>query len=469
MSGGLGYKNCLKNGENTIMSGNPKEKWKIISAIAIVLFFTGYAGMHTQAAEEKAESFILSYQGRNTDIVIPITDCTCEYDGGDFRIYTRLIEEELLEDYDRDFPRRAQVVYLWAPDDSRQIFPVHDYCIDEKNGDVYFLFRDKNGAFIGVYRYTALERSGSGRIIIAGEKILSARQVQDWLAEACGLPAGGSWAEFSDMQVVLGALESEQGNFLLKGEASGICEETGQRYYTSWEIAPETGEEKNTPHTRKIYDEEADKEVFDACDRAFDRIEQMDWSVLVPGELNYFAGVWDLCRMDVNGDGLPELISVEGDREGPVFPIAHIYAYTGGMTKTVELVDVDLNDYTEYLYLGGNGNLIYDYSNFGVIDHGQYEQYQFDENWDRELLQRLEVYYFWKEGYDEEETERLKEGYPDTYGKRGGGYYYFQSRPGADGELVKKELTKNAFMKAYLEMTGFDFRTINGVDFPHDD
>lgn len=272
------------------------------------------------------------------------------------------------------------------------------------------------------------------------------------------------------MQVILGALESEKGNLLLKGEASGIYED--KRYYFSWEIVPETGEANVTPHTRKIYEKEADMEVFDACDRAFDRIEQMDWSVLVPCELNYYMSRrddWEWRRMDVNGDGLPELIDVYGDSEGPVFPIEHIFAYTGGVAKTVELVEVDLNDYTEYLYLGGNGNLIYDCCNFGILDCGQYGQYQFDENWDRELLQRLEIYYFSKEGYDEEEIERLKEGYPDTYGKRGGGYYYFQSRPGADGELVKKELTKNAFTKAYLEMTGFDFWTMNRADFPHDD
>ncbi|MCI8775436.1 MAG: hypothetical protein HFI50_16250 [Lachnospiraceae bacterium] len=46
--------------------------------------------------------------------------------------------------------------------------------------------------------------------------------------------------------------------------------------------------------------------------------------------------------------------------------------------------------------------------------------------------------------------------------------YYYQSGPGVDGELVRKELTKNAFMKAYLEMTGFDFLEING-DFPDDE
>ena len=204
------------------MFGSAKAKIKIISTIFAVLFFTGAAGMHARAAEEKNDSFTLSYQGRDTDIVISLTDCTCEYDGGDFKIYTKCIEEELTEDYDYHFPHFAQTAYLWTPDDSRQIFPLYDYGIDEKSGSAYFLFRGEKEDFIGLYQYTAGEKPGSGKVTIAGEKILSARRVQDWLAEACEFPTGGGEADFSDIQVILSALESEQGKVLLKGEVSGI-------------------------------------------------------------------------------------------------------------------------------------------------------------------------------------------------------------------------------------------------------
>ena len=145
------------------MFGSAKAKVKIISTIFAVLFFTGAAGMYTRAAEEKNDSFTLSYQGRDTDIVISLTDCICEYDSGDFKIYTRYIEEELTESYDRHFPHRAQAAYLWTPDDSRQIFPLYDYGIDEISGSAYFLFRGEKEDFIGLYQYTAGKSYGSGK------------------------------------------------------------------------------------------------------------------------------------------------------------------------------------------------------------------------------------------------------------------------------------------------------------------
>ena len=129
----------------------------------------------------------------------------------------------------------------------------------------------------------------------------------------------------------------------------------------------------------------------EACTKAFDAIKEGDWSMVAPfdGMENLAAreqNRWE--RLDVNGDGLPELLSLCTDREGSILPIERIFAYTGGAEKTVTLVYTDLNDYTEYLFPTANGNLVYDYSNHGQIHYGSFTQYQFDENWEKIPLDR---------------------------------------------------------------------------------
>ena len=103
-------------------------------------------------------------------------------------------------------------------------------------------------------------------------------------------------------------------------------------------------------------------------EEAYDLIEKGDWSMVVP--FDYMESIMNAenpkwCRADVNGDGMPELISQYGRQwsGGSGLPIEYIFAFNKGK---VELVFTDLNDYTEYYFLGSNGNLIYDYS-----DHGQ--------------------------------------------------------------------------------------------------
>lgn len=171
-------------------------------------------------------------------------------------------------------------------------------------------------------------------------------------------------------------------------------------------------------------------------------------------------------RKDINGDGLPELIISRVNSNLQRAPIEYIYAYTGGMAKTVELVYTDLNDYTEYLFLGSGENLIYDYSDHGEMHYGGYTRYQFDENWKKKPLDKIVIYGFYDtDYYDEEEDVWYKEHYPDTYGSRGGGYYFFKGSPtvneesGSDvlNDWLLEEITEGEFVEIYYEMIGFDF------------
>lgn len=204
-------------------------------------------------------------------------------------------------------------------------------------------------------------------------------------------------------------------------------------------------------------------------EEAYNLIEKGDWSIVVPFDrmetlMNAENPKW--CRADVNGDGMPELISQYGRQwsGGSGLPIEYIFAFDEGK---VELVFTDLNDYTEYYFLGSNGNLIYDYNDHGQISHGYYPLCQFDENWNIAYLEKLEIYYFYDEDtYGDEEIAHLKEYFPDTYGTGGHGFYCFRSRPQTEEELESTEnseywfcepITIEEFLEAYQQMTGFDF------------
>ncbi|MCM1155632.1 MAG: hypothetical protein NC392_09775 [Roseburia sp.] len=421
-------------------------------------------------AAEKEASFTASY--KNASVEIQLSDCICEYADEDLQIFSKFLY------YDEEkFPYSGTVVYMRTPTDSMQIFFMQDYCIDKENGVIYFLFNDERGAFSSVTKYFAEEVSGD--ISISGDTVISTFQVWDWFADAFRFAQEETAYRISDMRLKITSLEYEQGDVILGGEASGVYSDTGEKYRINWEWNDATGEKEVQPYVFKVYDEEKDAEVFNACQEAFALFEQGDWSVVVPETGTHYkegkiAGA-PYRRMDVNGDGLPELIYARMDVWGNTFPIEFIYAYTGGMAKSVELVYVDLNDYTEYLFVGSGNNLVYDYSVYGQIDYGSYTRYQFDEDWKKQPLDRVEVYYFYDiDYYNEEEDAWYKEIYPETYGSRGGGYYFFKGRPVSSAKSddapgnkwVQEEITKAEFEELYYEMSGLDFFEENAEDFP---
>lgn len=433
--------------------------------------------LSTEMVPVAEEDLYITVSYEEVSVDIPLSDWNCEYTDTDFQVYSKFLY------YDKEsFPYCGTVVYMQTPTDSMQIFPAQDYCVDKENGVIYFASGDDKDSFVSVYKYFAEEISGD--IYISGVKVISTYLVEEWIADTYELALKEGSDNFSDFRLRITSLEYEQGDVILGGKASGIYLDTGERYHIDWELndTNDTACEENiVPHIFKVYDEEKDAEVFQACQEAFDLIEQGDWSVIVErANMNWPGMYWRegynetarYQRADVNGDGLPELIIGQTHYDLQRIPIDYIYTYTGGMAKTVELVYTDLNDYTEFLFLGNGENLIYDYSDHGEDHYGCYTRYQFDANWQRQALDKIVIYGFYDtDYYDEEADTWYKEHYPDTYGSRGGGYYFFKGIPivneesGVVSDWSLEEIPEGEFVEIYYEMTGFDFFEETGFDY----
>lgn len=220
-----------------------------------------------------------------------------------------------------------------------------------------------------------------------------------------------------------------------------------------------------------------DKEIFEACDKAFTEKDAGNWLEL--SDLNNWRELLDWenrqgykreylwMRVDINGDNLPELIGVEAYGEQTVLPIEAVYTYVGAVMKPLNRLYRDRNDYSEYIYFGTTGNLIYEHCDSGRLTEGRFDWYQFDDCWDREQILQLEFDYFCEETdySDKEEIRFLKEEYPDTYGRRGAGCYYYKISPKTSEERnsidetkpVREEITLEEFLSEYKQITGFDF------------
>lgn len=353
-------------------------------------------------AVEREPYFTASYRmpSKKFSIDIPLSDCTCEYADTDFQIYSKFIPYDI-----KTFPHAGTIIYMQTPTDFKKIFLPQDYYIDKENGVIYLLMADGKDSSYKAYKYFAAEDS---RRISGAEVELNATV----------------WKEYA------------------------------------------------SPRVYRVYDEERDTGVFKACQEAFDSFEHGDFSVVKSHEGMHFCGEFQenhsYRRMDVNGDGLPELIVCLIDGERCIHPVEYIYAYTGGMSKTLELVYDDRNDYTEFLFPGTGENLIYDYRDHGIIDYGSFTRYTFDGNWKRQPIGGIAIYGFEDVDYyakeDETLLKALKEDYPDTFGSRGGGSYYFITRPIFDEESgitiingIEEEITEKEFLEIYREMTGLDF------------
>lgn len=418
------------------------------------------------------DSFVWEYQGEETGIVFRLEDCDCLYESEYFRIYSKHMDYAT-HPYS-SYPYSGELIYLQTPEQSMQLYP-DEYVIDYESGTIYALYNEKD-FFTGIYSYSAAANPVGE---ICGVDVIQPSLLEEWISKAYGLTAidiEKTWEKYSNLRVNILSVSHEQGMAVLRGEASGIYQVTGETYHIEWELNTANCEEEVTSVMPRHYDEIADKEIFEACSMAFDKLEQGDEDK----EEIQNERFWKARRMDVNGDGLPELIE-ELDANGlGISPIVHIYTYVDGVEPSVQEMFSDLIDMSEYYFVGVDGKLIYDYSDHGEMSYGSYSQYQFDENWDRKLVDRLEIYYFYDHYKEYEgEHEQYSENYPETYGARGSGYYFFRTRRKTVEELensdtdmqedlfwVREEISRQEFIKVYREMTGLDFFAVN-TDFPH--
>lgn len=425
-----------------------------------------------QPAQPEEEGFILRNSQEKTDVFIPLADCVCEYDNGDLQIYTKYFEAG--NEY---FPDAGTAVYMWTTGNEIQIFTSNEYCIDYENGVLYLVERDRHDDFISISSYCVV--SIGERLEVRGSEILSLSSLEELFAELFSLTLSDTEINFWMDSVFVSTLDYEEENAVLKGEAYGVYKTTGgyyqgDYYHIDWEINTATGERKAAPHVKKIYDEEEDKEIFEACDKAFTEIDGGNWLKL--SDLNDWkslvdwesiegyreANLW--IRMDLNEDNLPELIHLHGYEDWFELPVYSIYTYVGAVMKPLDQVYSDQNDSTEFIYFGSTGNMMYESCNDGMVCTGWYQWCKFDEAWRTTPILNLSFDYF-TEHVSESEKEVLKEWYPDTYGSRGAGCYCYISRPKTTGanktELVEEEITLEEFLSEYEQITGFDYFEVN--------
>ena len=397
---------------------------------------TDAAEQEEQAADslvpQEEEGFVLHNSREETDVFIPLTDCVCECESEDFQIYTKYFKAKGYR------PDDATAIYMRTGDDEIQIFTPNEYCIDHENGVFFLVERDEYGSFSSISQYSVVLEGE--RLKVSRTEILSDSSIEELVSEAYAYVLSDTEEKFHVDSAYVTALEEEQGETVLKGEAYGHYYPVRECCHVDWKIYTMTGERKVSPHEKKIYDEEKDKEVFEVY-------------------------LW--MRVDINGDNLPELINVRGYEDLFYLPIDSIYTYIGAVMKLLDLVYWDPSDHSEFLYFGSTGNLIYEHCDSGQLTQGRFDWYQFDDCWDRERILQLEFDYFFEETdySDKEEKQFLKERYPDTYGSRGAGCYYYkicsktsEERNGGDEtKPEREEITLEEFLDEYKQITGFDF------------
>lgn len=423
-----------------------------------------------KAAEESEGSFYVAYQGMEDDRPIELRHCKCVYDADDIEIYARYLYWLMVPE---TFPCNQYVLYIRTPQEELQLYPVRDFLVDDQQGILYTKIAGDDG-FESVRSMSF--RDKSGHMQDTGKEIFNAKEAEEMLCGAylenrereTGEKQDGAAALFSNITVEL-TESSGEGAGILRGEVGGFEKATGRRYYADWEIDM-AGEVRTAELcVLKQYDPIRDKEELAACNSVFDQIEQGDWSNVKPIEQQYVWGAEaeEWIRMDVNGDGMPELIDswtiddlpdYEDSRKRAIFAI---YAYQDGMAEMIYLDDCDG---MEFLFITDGGELVYEWGVSGWPCTNVFRRCQFDLKWNKEYLDTLVRYRF--EEYDESDVEYYREHFPDTYGVGGSGIYYLRERPKTEEELkqnkdgkyvVREYLTEEQFLKMYEDWTGWDF------------
>lgn len=442
-----------------------------------------------EAAAQKEESepegsFTVIYQGQKADNDIELRHCECVYDAEDIQIYAKYLYWLSVPE---TFPYNQYVLYIRTSQEELQLYPVKDFLVDEEHGFLYTKIAGDDG-FERVQCMSFTEKSGP--MLDSVQELFNAEQAENLLCgaydEKMGNGKDGVPASFFNITVELTGVctngteilktEAEMdGMGFLKGEIGGIETVTGKRYYADWEIDVADGAMAAELCVLKQYDPIKDKEELAECNRIFEQIEQGDWSHVKPIGKQYLWGMssenW--IRMDVNGDGMPELIDgwvteeLEDYEDSQKIAIFSIFAYQDGMA---EMVYLDENDGMEFLFITAGGELVYEWGISGGPTTCVFRRCTFDLKWNREYLDTL-VRYRFPEILDEDESlekerEYYRTYYPDTYGVGGSGVYCLWERRKTEEELkhngdgqytVKEYLTEEEFLKMYEDWTGWDF------------
>lgn len=383
------------------------------------------------------EKFTLLYNGQDTGIEILTHIQNRRYDKNGVLVYSEFVSDYYESEI--EIPRCQWVLYIHTPFLEQQIFPVKDLIVDEDTETLY------------IYRETSdvelIEKINLADEYLETETI-SELLLEDRIISEYQLPSDGK--ALSDLQFKFTSIENGEAGYVLKGEAEGIYKDTGEKYYIDWEWNGTTKKEEITPYILEKWDAKKDKDIFDKCNEIFDRIEQGDWSDVPPLEgMEYMWGMngteGDWIRVDVNQDGLPELISQcgNGQRTENKRPIDLIFSWN---KDKVELVYTDLIDAAGFYYCSGNGKLIYEYQT--LMQDASYSQCIFDVNWKNKNLYTLR--------FDREFSEATCEAVMTFYSVRPKTSDELKDNPD-NNYWVQEIITQEQFLEYYKEMTGVDF------------
>ena len=417
-------------------------------------------------AKEPEGSFHVVYQGCAAPNSVELRHCDCVYEAEGIAVYAYYLYWLAVPE---TFPCNQYVLYIRTPEEEFQIYPVKDFLVDEKQGILYTKIAGDNG-FESIRSMPLSEKRSVMREL--EEEVFDAGTAEEMLCEGYGMAkekeASGSQAFFSNVTAEFTGICPDDGG-TVTGDVGGIEKATGKRYYANWKMDIKSGSLTAEPYILKQYDPIKDKEELAACNRAFDRIEQGDWSDVCPIEKPYVWGKSsdEWLRMDVNGDGMPELIDSWTIEEMPDYEngrkraVYAIYAYQDGM---VEMVYLDDCDGMEFLFITAGGELVYEWGVSGGPCTSVFRKCRFDSKWNREYSDTLVRYRFTE--YEEELKDYYAGLYPDTFGAGGVGTYFLRERPkteeelerNEDGEYVVREyLTEEEFLDMYEQWTGWDF------------
>lgn len=409
-----------------------------------------------QISNEEEGSFVLYHQ----DVIktILFKDCEIEYQKKGTTVYSKCISDEICSSEEENFPFFQYVLYIRTPYDRGWLFPIKDFRICEETDTLYLIKETRE--------FEALQKIDLQK----EDHELSVEELEDRFSMEQTIAEAHEDLEESEIDIHAGLHFEFEGTYHedrfktfqaeaqnhkckeVKGYASGKSS-INKQYYIDYERDEVTGEKVARPCVLQYYDREKDMEVFDKCQQAFEEIMQGSWSPVTPME-----GMDDMWGMkgaewrqaDVNGDGMPELISQNGsgDRTEHKKPIDLIFAWNG---ETVDLIYVDLIDPLEFLFLTDAGQLMYERSTSGEPKQSSFTIFLFDEKWNMTFQESVQVFYLWS---DEEADKAEQASYYLTknYGK--GLYFLYQY---GEGKWKGRQIGYYEFLERYQNMTDRNF------------
>lgn len=160
-------------------------------------------------------------------------------------------------------------------------------------------------------------------------------------------------------------------------------------------------------------------------------------------------------RLDLNGDGIDDLILEEADTVTDDSEEKRIIGIFACEEDTARCIEWDVNDVTAYSFAGSTGELMYTGGHYGgVVSTESYVHYYFNEDWD-EIRDYMLVVYRIDSEMDEEYAKKWKEEHPDM--AEDGIYYRKITDKGADEEA--KILTREELISIYETKTGYTFHS----------